>query len=119
MPVSARDRSYERGVLDAAEVLAGIPSTGYGRRVLDRLDSVGAKYGDRFTGMELRELLDEIEQEAADVAGWGVLTAQRAMLETLPEPMSHRFRMKLLELAAVGARADQLVAEARAIVGAT
>jgi hypothetical protein len=115
---AARDRTYEQGALDAAEAIAGIPPTGYGQRVLDRLDRVGAKHGDQFADMAIDELLEEIAQEALDTGGWALLTAQKAMLDGIPERVSGPLRVKLLEIAAAGAQAEKLVNEARALVGA-
>jgi hypothetical protein len=116
--VSARDRSYERGVLEAAEVLASIPPRGFARLVLERLDTVGAKHGDRFTEMGLAELLDELAQEPIDIGGWAVLVAQRST-DLVPEAQASRFRLKLLEAIAAAGRADKAIAEARAIIGLT
>jgi hypothetical protein len=115
--VSARDEAYERGFLDAVELLAGIPQNGYSHRVLERLDRVGRKHGDRFVEMPIAELLEEIAQEALDVAGWSLLTAQKTLLEGLTERVSLPLRLKLLEAAAAGAQVEKLVNEARAVAG--
>jgi hypothetical protein len=112
-----RDVSYERGVLEVAEVLADIPARGFGQRVIERLDTVGAKHDDRFEQMTIGQLLDELAQEPVDIGGWSVLTAQRS-LDVVPEVQAGRFRRKLLEAVAAAAQADKAIAEARAIIGA-
>jgi hypothetical protein len=119
MTVPARDRSYERGALDAAEAHAELGLTGYGERVLERLDRVGAKHGDRFATMAIAELLEEIAQEGLDAGGWALLTAEKAMLDGLTERVALPLRLKLVEIVAAGAQVEQLVNEARAIVGVT
>jgi hypothetical protein len=56
-------------------------------------------------------------QEALDVAGWSLLTAQKTLLEGLTERVSLPLRLKLLEAAAAGAQVEKLVNEARAVAG--
>jgi hypothetical protein len=87
--------------------------------VLERLDRVGAKHGDRFAEMPIAELLEEIAQETLDTAGWALLTAEKAAFDRLTERVAGPLRVKLLEIAAAGARAEKLVNEALALVGAT
>lgn len=71
---AARDASRELVWLELAELEAG--ASGFVEHARRRLTAGQELYGDRWAVRDLRELLDELSEEAADLGSWGVLALQ-------------------------------------------
>lgn len=69
--MSGRDHDLERCWLLERACHPAFP-----RRVLDRLDRAAAERGDSWQRRTLAEMLEEIDEETLDIAGWGVLAVQ-------------------------------------------
>lgn len=109
--MSARDEAFEAAFLEAAERQAGLYGIGFVQLVAERLDTMGARHADRWASMSPRELVREIREEALDIGGWPVLTAQRLLALGLDDPGALLAREKLLEIAAKGVEVERLVRE--------
>jgi hypothetical protein len=82
-----RDRQLEQAILDRL----GAPRA-YNEEVVARLDRFEAEHGNIGWEQSLDVLLSEIQQEAADVTGWGVGVAHQ--LEE-GDPLLHRLVLAL------------------------
>ena len=106
----ARDGEYERQFLDLAERRSGLMGLGFPEQVLERLDRVGARHGNRFESMGLRRLVAEIREEGLDLGGWSVLAGQVVLHSEELDPDVRLELAQLLEhVAAYGVRVEQLV----------
>lgn len=94
-----RDHALERELLDR---IAG--SNDFVVQVLDRLDAFEAKHGNTGWDRSVDELLAEIEEECADIAGWGMGAAHQ-----LTEAQRHR----LVVAMSLGAAAWREIRELR------
>ena len=104
-----RDRAFERSWL---ERVAHDP--GFAPLVAARLERSSAELGeDSFRERSLLELLDEIHEEALDLAGWGVLAHQLPPPDT-PDADRLARVFELVDLAArLGAQASLAIRTAR------
>lgn len=75
-----RDHHLERQLLDRAKA-----PDGFSQQVLARLDHYEAKHGNTGWEKPVDELLAEMGEEAADIAGWAMGAASE-----LDEPQLHR-----------------------------
>lgn len=105
--MSGRDRDYERDMLKRGEQQAGLMGLGFPDLVLERLDTVGGAYGDRWLGMAPLELVREIREEGVDLAGWSALLSQRLLLDRTGDTLEAR--MTLQAIIAEGAKVENLV----------
>lgn len=94
-----RDPSLERELLDRTKA-----PNDFASQVLARLDHYEAKHGNTGWDQDVDELLAEIEEECADVAGWGMGAAQK-----LTETERHR----LVVAMSLGAAAWREIRELR------
>ena len=62
-----RDHDLERQLLEQSSA-----HPGFAEQVLARLDHAEAKYGNTGWAQDLDTLLAEMQEEAADIAGWGI-----------------------------------------------
>jgi hypothetical protein len=105
-----RDREYEEAFLDQAERKSGLMGLGFPEQVLERLDRVGARHGNRFESMGLRRLVAEIREEGLDVGGWSALAGQVALRShELDVDQRLEVAMLLEGIAAYGVRVERLV----------
>ena len=103
-PRPARDREFERPFLS----LSG--SASFAADVLDRVDRMDAVHGSRWAGFSLERMLAEIDEEALDLGGWPVLTAQSPKLLELDDERIYDARLLLQEITKHGAQVRVLVA---------
>lgn len=104
-----RDRELERCWLQER---ACHPA--FSRRVLHRLDRAAAERGDSWQRRTLAEMLDEIDEETLDIAGWGVLAVQLPPPADLPPERLERVRDLITRAADLAAAASLLVHAAQA-----
>ncbi len=109
-PAGGRDSHFERDFLDAAERGAGSVGTGYRDAVMDRLTRAERQYGvDSYLDKGLRGLLAEVDEEALDVAGWGVLAALVTNDSITDDDTRVRIVILLQHIASLGVQTHQLV----------
>ena len=76
-----------------------------------RIRACEAEYGDSYVWTPLRHLLDELSEEAVDLAGWAALIADRLARE--PGGTATRATALLAAIARHADEADALVGELR------
>lgn len=107
--MSRRDRDFERQWL---EERACHPA--FAARVLERLDRAASERGDSWRTRSLAELLEEIDEETLDIAGWGALALQLPPPADLPPERIDRVRELITRAADLAAAASLLVHAAQA-----
>lgn len=114
--MSDRDGPFEDDFLEAAERSVGVWGSQYAERVRDRLERGQHRFGDRWRAQGMDKLVAEVREEGLDLAGWSVLAAQLTFIEQearlLDPETALLVRLKLQQIAALGAKADALAAEA-------
>lgn len=106
-----RDRVFERRWLDERGKAGQNPA--FTDAVVARLERATAELGeDSFTLRTLRELCIEVEEEALDIAGWGVLAMQLPPPATATTWGTGRARHLLDLVANLAAEAAALAREA-------
>ena len=109
-PAGGRDSHFERDFLDAAEREAGAVGVGYRDAVTDRLTRAERQYGvDSYLDKGLRGLLNEIDEEALDVAGWSALAALVTNDSIADADTRVHVVVLLQHIASLGAQAHQVV----------
>lgn len=108
---AARDRhdSYERVREFLAEHAPSIAEAAVGR-----IRACESEYGDSYVWTPLRHLLDELGEEAVDLAGWSALIADRLARE--PGMTTTRATALLAAIARHADAADVLIGELRPLV---
>lgn len=105
MTAAGRDRGLERSFLERAERAAATPpGQAFADHVQARLDAYGREHGDTFTDRPIADLLAEVAEEAADVAGWSALALTVLQDAELPDVDRVRVEAALESLAALGAQ---------------
>lgn len=108
---TGRDRAFELEFLGGA--LKRANSTGdFVGRVVARLEHAEASYGvDSFRQLGVEQLVTELQEEALDLAGWGVLLAQVLVDVDTGMPVGRRDRalQQLRQVVAVAVVVDELL----------
>lgn len=117
--MTARDHEIEREFLKRAERAAGNPLDGASARYVgERLDAGDRTHGTAFAGRPVADLLVEVAEELADVAGWSALALTVLHASDMPEADRARVAAALDALAALGAQgfatASRAIASAEA-----
>jgi hypothetical protein len=97
--------------LDAAAGQAGLGALGYQEQVRERLDLGRRNYGDSSFQLSLEQIAGELDDEAADLAGWGVVALLSDDLAGRDEEQCLKILGLLQSIGAEGARVAFLVRE--------